>query len=351
VGKYGRAEAPRKGPQTAHAAGNLPKIWTTGGASPHKGLVMAEIQHSSGPRLPDASVDSAENPAMRIRLGIALTIVAALSYGSLPSLVRLAYAGGANEAGVMLFRAVAATLAAASMALATGKAVLPPATVRPVGVVVGAIWLISSYAYLGAIKRIPIGLAVTIFYLFPLVVALIARIWEGERLAPRRALALAGGFAGVSLAVGVSIGQVNPAGTLLALVAALGVASNITLSARIMRRSNPFAAIVLMAGSSAIVLAVAAPTFGGSLPHTALGWFGLLAASGLICVAMCCFYTSINMIGSVRAAMVCNIEPLAATVMAYLVLGEALGPLQLVGVAVVIAAIVLMQAGDLRRAR
>ncbi len=288
-------------------------------------------------------------PAARLRLGLALTALCSLCYGSIPSFVRLAYAGGADALGVMFMRSVFAALAVAAMALAAGRTLLPPRDMRWSAATIGFVWLTGAWAYLGSFKRIPIGLAVTIFYLFPLIVAVITRVLEGERLSRHRVACLLAGFLGVMLAVGASFGQVDPLGVGLAGVAALGVAANMTISARVMRRSNPQAAMLMMTGTSAATLAVLAPVVGYSLPSTGLGWFGLAMATLLFACAMTCFYTAISMIGSIRTAMVCNLEPAVATVMAFLILGEAPGPIQLAGIALVIGAILWMQLGDTRQ--
>ena len=286
-----------------------------------------------------------ETTGTRLRLGIALTAMAALFYGALPSMVRLAYAGGADETAVMLFRSGCAAAMSVVLAKATGRALLPPRDMRWMGLLMGAVWLVGAYSYIASFRRIPVGLAVTIFYMFPLMVAVMARAIEGERLSAKRILGLAVGFSGVVLAVGASIGGVEPVGVGLACIAALGVATNITASARVMRRSSPYAAMVMMTGGSFLALAALAPFIGLQLPVTPLGWFGLLASAVGVCAAMLCFYNAVDLIGGVRASMVCNLEPLAAIGFAFAVLGEALAPLQLLGVALVIGAILLVQLG------
>jgi drug/metabolite transporter (DMT)-like permease len=285
----------------------------------------------------------------RLRLGLALVVLAALCYGTLPSMVRLAFAGGADETAVMLFRACSALIVCVALALASGKPVFPPRGLRLAGFFIGLVWLIGAYSYVGAIKRIPIGVAVTIFFMFPLVVALLARVIEGENLGKERLAGLVAGFFGVMLAVGASLGGVDPQGMVLAAVASLGVAINITLSVRVMRGSSPYAAMVMMTGGSAVALSLLTLATGINLPTTPLSWFGLLAAAGLFCVAMTCFYTAVHMIGSIRAAVVCNLEPVMATIIAFLVLGETLKPLQLLGIALVITAVMLVQLAGTRK--
>jgi drug/metabolite transporter (DMT)-like permease len=285
----------------------------------------------------------------RLRLGLALVALAAACYGTLPSMMRLAFAGGADETAVMLFRAVSAALVCAALAAASGKRMVPQRGLRLAGLSIGLVWLIGAYCYIAAVKRVPIGVAVTIFYMFPLLVALSARFLDGERLGAARAAGLITGFVGVLLTVGASFGGVDPLGMSLAAVASLGVAVNITLSVRVMRGSGPYAAMFMMTGGSALALILLAAVATPSLPTTALSWFGIAAASGLFCVAMICFYSAVHMIGSVRAAVVSNLEPVAATTVAFLVLGETLKPLQVLGVLTVIAAVMLVQLGGVKK--
>ena len=280
---------------------------------------------------------------VQTRLGLLLVALAAVCYGTQPSMVRLAFAGGADETSIMLFRAGAAAIVCAALGKAMGKNVVPPRGLRFAGFCIGLVWLIGAYSYVAAIRRIPIGVAVTIFFMFPLLVALMARVLEGERLSAGRAAGLFTGFVGVMLAVGASLGGTDTLGMALAAVASVCVAINITLSVKVMRGSSPFAAMVMMTSGSALALALLAFATKLSLPVTALSWFGLTAAAALFCVAVVCFYSAVHMIGSVRAAAVCNLEPVAATFMAYLVLGETLKPLQIAGVALVIAAVMLVQ--------
>lgn len=287
-------------------------------------------------------------PAARLRLGLAFAALAACCYGSIPAFVRLAYASGADALGVMFLRSIFAALWVSAVATIAGRSLLPPRALRRSGVVLGLVWLVGAWSYLASFARIPIGLAVTIFYLFPMFVALLSRVWGGERLPHHRVLALGVGFAGVALAVGASYARIDFIGIGFAFVAAVCVATNIMLSQRLMRGSNPQAAMLMMTGTAALALAVLAPAFGFHLPATGLGWFGFAMATVLFSAAISFFYTAINMIGPVRTAMMCNLEPVVATTVAFLVLGEAQGPIQFAGIALVIGAIVFMQIADRR---
>lgn len=290
------------------------------------------------------------NAAARLQLGLAFAALASLCYGSIPSFVRLAYASGADPLGVMCLRSFFTAIWVAAMARYMGKALLPPRDLRWTGVTLGFIWMIGAFSYVVSFGRISIGLAVTIFYLFPLIVALFTKLWDREPIAPYRVLCLALGFVGIALAVGASYDRIDALGVGLAFVAALSVASNMMIGQRMMRRTNPQAVLFTMTGTATVGFIVVALAVGCRFPTTPQGWFGLATATTLFCAAITFFYTAISMLGPLRTAMMCNLEPVVAVIVAYLILGEAQGPVQILGIAIVIGAIAWMQVGD-RRAR
>lgn len=288
--------------------------------------------------------------AARLKLGLAFAALAALCYGSIPSFVRLAYASGADALGVMCLRSFFTAIWVAAIARYTGKALLPPRDLRWTGIGLGIIWMAGAWSYVVSFGRISIGLAVTIFYLFPLNVALLTKLWEREPIAPYRVLCLVLGFIGIALAVGASYDRLDLLGVCLAFVSALSVSSNMMVGQRMMRRTNPQAVLFMMTGTAAIGFILTAIAIGCRFPTTTLGWFGLGTATTLFCAAITFFYTAISMLGPLRTAMMCNLEPVVAVIVAYLILGEAQGPVQILGIAIVIFAIAWMQVGD-RRAR
>lgn len=282
----------------------------------------------------------------RLRLGFVLTALCAVGFAVLASVVRLIYAGGADAATVTLSRAGACALLFAAVAAARGRPVLPPPGLRLWTATIGVLWLTGTYSYVQAIGLIPIGLAATIFYLFPLLVAVIAWVAGAERLSPMQVAALVLGFAGVSLAVGVSGGGIAPMGIVFALVAAVSLALNISLSARVMREAGTLTAVSGITAAWFVAMLALLPWTGASLPVTTPGWLWLGLGMVVFCLSTASFYAAITLIGPVRTATICNLEPASAAVFAFLILGEALGPTQVLGVALVVGAILLVQFGD-----
>jgi drug/metabolite transporter (DMT)-like permease len=282
----------------------------------------------------------------RRNLGFALTALCALGFAVLASLVRLIYAGGADAATVTLSRAGACALLFAAVAAARGQPVLPPPGLRLWTAAIGVLWLTGTYSYVQAIGLIPIGLAATIFYLFPLLVAVIAWAVGAERLSAVQVAALVVGFAGVALAVGVSGGAIAPAGVAYALAAAVSLALNISLSARVMRAAGTLTAISGITGAWFLAMLALLPWTGAALPAGAEGWSWLGLGMVVFCVSTASFYAAITLIGPVRTATICNLEPASAAVFAFLILGEALGPVQILGIVLVVTAIVWLQLSE-----
>ena len=83
-----------------------------------------------------------------------------------------------------------------------------------------------------------------------------------------------------------------------------------------------------------------------SLPSNALGWFGVTGAGVGIAVGLLTFFAAFRYLSPVRATMLSNFEPLLSITFAAAILGQRLQPLQWVGAAIMIGAIVLFEAAD-----
>jgi probable blue pigment (indigoidine) exporter len=78
-------------------------------------------------------------------------------------------------------------------------------------------------------------------------------------------------------------------------------------------------------------------------PQTAYGWFAVAIVSVCTAVATLALYISTVRVGPFRSALIMNLEPLMATILSAILLGEVLTPLQGLGAAIMLAAIVAFQ--------
>jgi drug/metabolite transporter (DMT)-like permease len=102
-------------------------------------------------------------------------------------------------------------------------------------------------------------------------------------------------------------------------------------------------ATAAMFWASALVLGK--PVLPGQIPAGA--WFGLVGI-GVVStfIAVLAFYAGAHRIGAARASLVSTVEPIWTIVLASLLFAESLGPLQLVGGAMILAGVVIAQTGS-----
>lgn len=218
--------------------------------------------------------------------------------------------------------------------------------------------LCQNALYLGfyfvAMQRIEAGLAAIIASTMPLIVAA-AGILRGDRLRPLGLFGLLAGFAGVVIIMGsrLSAGVDVPGLVYCGLgVAALAYA---TLSVRGASAEGDnllmIVGLQMWVGAAALTLAAAVLEWPGGVtaaPSWRLGLAFLytMLVPGLMATWL--WFRLVGRIGALRAATFHFLNPVFGVLTAALVLGEALGPWDAAGVAVVTAGILAVQ---LSRAR
>lgn len=217
-----------------------------------------------------------------------------------------------------------------------------------------------QWLYFVAIHRLPIGIALLIQYLAPLIVALWARYVFHAPVRRRIWLALVLALAGLSLIVELWGGGISldGLGVAAALAAAGAFALYILMAEHAVARRDPISVACYGFLFAAVFWFLVQPLWEfplGRLDESAslLGnldevsvpaWLlvgflivgGTMASFGLIISAL-------RHISATRVGIVAMLEPVAATVVAWAWLSEELGPEQLAGGAVVLAGIVLAQ--------
>ncbi len=204
--------------------------------------------------------------------------------------------------------------------------------------------------YLGlnfvAMQWVEASLAAIIASSLPLLVALALWIWWRESPGALGLAGLVAGFAGVALILGARFsGGVDPLGVLFCGLGALALAFA-TLSVRGASSGGNVMMIVglqmLVGGAVLLVvaLAVETPMIRPSWP-LAIAFAYTTLVPGLL--ATWVWFMLVNRIGATRAATFHFLNPVFGVAIAALLLGERLGPWDIVGVAVVTAGILAVQ--------
>lgn len=202
-----------------------------------------------------------------------------------------------------------------------------------------ALFTLQSYFLLASFVHLQVSLAILVFYLFPILVILITAAVGDERLTPLKIGGALVAFGGLAIALDIG-GSPDIVGVLLAFGAGLCLSLNIVGGARIMKSIPGLVVTLYMMGTAVIVLTIAVAANGGpQLPNSSEGWGWFAVAAITSPIAIIAFYGALEFTGGPKAAMTMNAEPIFTSIAAVIILGEVLGPLQLVGGALVIGAI------------
>lgn len=277
------------------------------------------------------------------RLGVGLSLAAGVAFAVQPVLGSVALAGGAEIVPMLGWRYL---LAAALLAVVARKA-LPslPLRVAAAAFVLGLVlYTADSFLFYAALERTSAPFASLLHYAHLAVVVGAAAVLGRERLDARRVAALVAILAGVALVGGGAVSP-DPAGVTLALAAAAVYSVYILLSDRLLRGVDPVAyATVLTAGAATAFLVIGGVQ--GTLTHFG-GAPGLVAIVGGAVLgsafALTAFLAGIRLVGPGTASLLVTVEVPVGLTLAALVLGDRLALPQLVGAAVVVGAIVLLQ--------
>jgi drug/metabolite transporter, DME family len=293
-------------------------------------------------------------------LGAGLIILAAVCFGTLGPISRFADEAGVESLALVAWRAGIGATATLLLLLALSALGRRPQRPRDVParqrwfVVAGAgANLVLNLAMFIAFVQIEIGLALLLFYLFPAIVAVASVAWFDERLDAVRWAALGVSMLGLALTLAGagSLGDLNPVGIGLSVLAALAQAFYVLAARHGFPDVQPVEAASSTMGMAAIGYVVIAivtgqvASFGVPLESsealTAVLLAGLIGAG----IPTLCFLLGIRLLGAPRAAILATLEPVVGVALAAWLLNEQPSPLQLVGGALILVAAVLLQVG------
>ena len=212
----------------------------------------------------------------------------------------------------------------------------------------GVAMALVQITYFYAVSKIQVAAAIFLQYLAPIMVAFFSICFWRERLTLTKFLSLVISLAGCYLVVGgynLHLVQMNRVGILCGLASALCFASYTLLGERGMRRYSPWTVLFYAFLFATLVWHIVYPPFhylrtGYSLSQW--GWMLYISVMGTV-LPFALFFIGVNFIRSTRASITATLEPISAGFFAYFFLGEVLEPLQIVGGAMVVGAIVLLQ--------
>jgi drug/metabolite transporter (DMT)-like permease len=296
-------------------------------------------------------------------MGAALCLVSATCFGAMAIFGKLAYDAGVSPGALLLVRFTLAAVVLGVVLLvrpglrrpasgsprgqAPARSAMTRARVLAIAVGLGAVgYATQASLFFSALQLMDASLLALILYTYPAMVTVVAVLLGRDRLTPARGFALAAASAGTLLVL-LGAGGVgfHPVGALLAFASAVTYTVYILVADTVVQRLAPMVlAVLVMTGAAGTLGARALLTGGVDLDFGLAGWFWLacIAAVSTV-VAMLTFFAGLKRTGPSTAAILSTFEPVVTSVLAALVLGESLTPVQLAGGALVLSSVAVLQ--------
>lgn len=268
----------------------------------------------------------------------------ATSFAMVGICTALALSGGATPLTIVTLRTLGTVALFLLWFRLLGVSLALPPRERAIAAAIGIPLCINNYLLNLAIAEIPVPLVVLLFYLWPAITTAASWLTGKERFGWMRLAGLALAFAGIALALNVDFTAAQMKGVWLALGAAVAWSATFLLTSHFFHGRDTRQATLHMTAIAAVIFVVGSVLAGGlTLPKTDLGWVGVLGVPFFYAFAMIGIFTASARLGPMRVGFYMNFEPLAAVVLAALILGQRLEPVQLAGGALVVAALFLFR--------
>ena len=284
--------------------------------------------------------------------GTLFCIGSGAAFGSMAIFGKLAYGEGV---GVGTLLAVRFTVAAALFwaLVAAGRSLRDVRGLSRrdlgLGLALGAAgYSVQAGLYFVALQRIDASLLSLVLYTFPAIVTVAAIALGRERMSPRRLLALVLTSVGLVLVLaGAGGGSFDAGGALLGFGAALVYSVYILVSDRVAGRIRPYVLSALVCTGAAITLTAGSGLLGELRPQdvTAMGWLwlGCIAVVSTV-TAIALFFAGLRRVGASTASILASVEPVVTVLLAFLVFGETLAAVQILGAALVLTSVLVLRA-------
>ncbi len=218
----------------------------------------------------------------------------------------------------------------------------------------GTVWL-NQVAFVYALTTTTASVLGLVLGATPIFAALMGYVLLAERVRARFWLGAAVSFAGVGLVALGSGGELSGdlGGVLLGLATAATWAAYAVLVTPLMRRYSPVRISALVLGLAWVGISLVG-LGQSSTQDYGLGWdiwaLVVFATLGPLVLTNVLWFRSLHRIGPARATLATNLQPFVAALLAVVLLGEHMGPVQAVGGVLIGAGIVLAR-GRRRPAR
>jgi DME family drug/metabolite transporter len=212
---------------------------------------------------------------------------------------------------------------------------------------------VSNYFYYVAIQRTNVAIAIIVQYTAPVWVLIYVVARGQQKLSPQKVVAVVLAVAGIVLVIGITGLRQNPGGghgldsygVIAALLASFSFAFYNVAGHRILGRYDRWRVLVwTLAAAAAFWLVVNPPWKVIAAHYVPAQWIFLFVFSMIsVLGAFSLYFLGLQYLEPTRAIVASCLEPVFSILLAALLLGEVLRPMQSLGIVLVLAAIVIVQ--------
>ena len=216
-----------------------------------------------------------------------------------------------------------------------------------IGLLIG----VQSLCLYSSVARLPVALALLAFNTYPLWAAFWDRVLYQQRTNPAVLKAMPVLLLGLALALDVS-GAASGLGasahwSQIGAGVAFGVTAGAVFGLAMILTQHEAGSLdgrvrtaSTMGITGVIALAMVAAQGGFHLPTAPLGWLGLATLTFLYGTAFTIMFTVLPKLGVAGSSPIMNVEPVIALALAWLLLGQAISPVQIAGALIVVGTVI-----------
>ena len=282
-------------------------------------------------------------------LGGILIVIAGLFWGSMGLFVRHLNSLGFTSIQVACLRLVTAgILFALILIIKDPKGFKISPKDIPLFLALGLVSILFfTCCYFTAIRLMTMSTAAILLYTSPIWVMILAVFFLKEKINTKKIIALVLAFAGCVLVSGFG-GKVTPVGILVGLGSGLGYGLYSIFGSFALKKYSPLTVTCytfLIAGAGSVFVSDPADLItkiSSNSNKPALLGFVLLTSVITAVIPFLLYTLGLNRTTAGRAAVLATIEPAAATLFGFFVMKETIGPVAVLGILLVFAAIMIL---------
>ena len=277
--------------------------------------------------------------------GILYAIVSSATFGLIPLFSIPLLMNGVGEPSILFYRMGIAAILMGIIARLRGNRLRLSMRDIPVFVYLGALYAMTSFGLLASYNYIPSGVATTIHFLYPLVVALIMVLFFRERSSAWLLLAAVVSLIGVALLSWSEGERSNVVGVLLVLMTVVTYAVYIVSvnKSRVRTINSSVLTFYVLLMSAVFFLIYALCTSGiDRLPTVrAVADASLLALLSTV-ISNLTLVMAVKKIGSTTTSVLGSMEPLTAMLVGVFYFGESFGLRSGVGMGLIVVSVIVV---------